>query len=100
MTIRTITKTVYLIAYHFGFMENSEVSYGMSAHAPDIGGVVVGVWPHRVTLPFPDDFNVHAAQIEALEAEKKQAIDAYQATVASINERLGKLLALSNEVAA
>ena len=100
MSIKTITKTVYLIAYHFAFQAPEQVSYGMSESAPALGDGVIGVWPHRVTLPFPKDWNMHAAQVAALEAEKQQAIAAYQATVASINERLGKLLALSNEAAA
>ena len=98
--MNTITKTVYLAAYHFAFMETGEVSYGMSDRQPDIGGVVLGSWPHSVTLPLPEDWNVHSAQVAALEAEKQQAVADYQATVASINERLGKLLALSNEVQA
>ena len=97
--MNTITKTVYLTAYQFQFMEPGTVSYGMSEHNPEIGAHVLGSWSHQVTLPLPEDFNVHAAQVAALEAEKTAAIAAYQATVASINERLGKLLALSNEAA-
>ena len=98
--MNTITKRVYLTAYHFDFMEPGAVSYGITGQEHDIGANVLGSWAHQVTLPLPEDFNVHAAQVAALDAEKQQAIAAYQATVASINERLGKLLALSNEVQA
>ena len=96
--MKTITKTVHLVAYHFDFMDAGEVNYGISAFAPDIGPKVLGSWPHEVTLPLPEDLIVHAAQVAALEAEKQQAMDTYRATLISINERLGKLMALTNEV--
>ena len=95
--MNTITKTIYLTAFHFDFMDVGEVSYGMSENEHDIGANVLGSWPHEVTLSLPEHFNAHAAQVAALEAEKTNAIAAYQATVASINDRLSKLLALSNE---
>jgi len=48
----------------------------------------------------PDDFNPIPAQVAALHARKAAALADYQRTVAEINDRLSKLLALTNEVAA
>lgn len=47
-----------------------------------------------VTIEFPDDFDPVPAQVAALEAEKRQAMNAYQQKVAEINEQLSKLQAL------
>ena len=98
--MNTITKKVYLVARHFSWLDIGEIHYSVSSIDQETGGSVLGCWPHEITLPLPEDFNVHAAQVAALEAEKAKAIADYQATVASINERLGKLQALSNEVQA
>lgn len=51
-----------------------------------------------VEFDTPDDFNPIPAQVAALEQEKGAALGAYQKTVAQINERLGKLLAITNQV--
>lgn len=51
-----------------------------------------------VEVEVPDDFNPIPSQVAALEAEKVAALEAYQVSVARINERLSKLLAISNEV--
>ena len=48
----------------------------------------------------PNDFNPIAGQVKALEAQKSEALDAYQKSVAGINERLSKLMAITNEVPA
>lgn len=45
----------------------------------------------------PDNFNPVPAQVAALEEEKRAALAAYQKTVAQINERLSKLLAITHE---
>ena len=95
--MNTFTQTVYLTAFHFSYMKAGEIHYNISAVEHGITGSALGSWPHKVTLPLPENFNVHSAQVAALEAEKTNAIAAYQATVASINDRLSKLLALSNE---
>jgi hypothetical protein len=50
-----------------------------------------------VTVEVPDNFNPVPAQVAALEAEKSKALAAYQKTVADINERLSKLLAITHE---
>ena len=94
----TITKTVYLVAYHWDWQTPGELIYGITDNKPKVGGCILGCWPHEVTLPMPEDFNAHAAQVAALQAEKAKAIADYMATAASINERLSKLQALTNEV--
>jgi len=48
----------------------------------------------------PDNFDPTAKQVAALEAAKQKAMDQYQRTVADINARLSKLLAITNEVEA
>ena len=96
----TITMKVYLTAHHFSWHKPGDVYYSIGSIEQELGGSALGCWPHEITLPLPEDFNVHTAQVAALEAEKAKAIADYQATVASINERLGKLQALTNEVQA
>lgn len=53
-----------------------------------------------VTVEVPDDFNPIPAQVAALEKEKDDALAKYRQSVADINERLSKLLAITNEVEA
>ena len=96
--MKTLTKTVHLVAHHFDFMDAGEVSYSITSYEMGSGSSILGSWPHEITLPLPEDFNVHAAQVAALEAEKQKAIADYQAAVVSINEQLSKLMALTNEV--
>lgn len=47
-----------------------------------------------IEVETPDDFDPAPKQVAALEAEKRKAMDEYQAKVASINERLSKLQAI------
>ena len=44
----------------------------------------------------PDDFNPVPGQVAALEEEKRKALDLYQRTLADINDKLSKLLAITN----
>ena len=50
-----------------------------------------------VTVEVPEDFNPVPAQVAALEKAKAEALAAYQKTVGELNDRLSKLLALTNE---
>lgn len=59
-------------------------------------GLYVG--PIKVTYDVPADWNPVADEIAKLQAQKKQALEDFQRTVAQINERLSKLQAI--EVAA
>jgi len=52
------------------------------------------------TFEPPSDLNLTAIEIDGLEAEKTKALANYQSTVANINERLSKLMAICNEVTA
>ena len=60
----------------------------------------VYVGAQTLTIEVPDDFNPIPAQVAALEKEKAAALAAYQRSVADINERLSKLLAITNEAEA
>ena len=51
-----------------------------------------------VSVEIPANFNPVPAQVAALEAQKLAALEKYQESVANINDRLSKLLALTNEV--
>ncbi len=75
--------------------------------APDVWAVKVDendkrvyIGQQTVTVEVPDDFNPVPQQVAALEKEKDDALAAYQKSVADINERLSKLLAITNEVEA
>lgn len=61
-------------------------------------GLYVG--PIEVTYDVPADWNPVAAEVATLEAQKKQALEDFQRTVAQINERLSKLQAITSEVTA
>lgn len=94
------TSTVYLTAWQFGSTKPGDVMWQISTHRFDPGTKgVLGQWPHEITVPLPDDFNPVAAEVASLEAQKLQALQQYQTSVAVINERLSKVLALTNEVA-
>ena len=71
---------------------------------PDIWSVRVDdnderiyVGPRQIEIDVPDDFNPIPQQVAALEREKAEALAKYQASVAQINERLSKLLAITHE---
>lgn len=63
-------------------------------------GERVYIGEQTVTVDVPDDFDPIPGQVAALEAEKKAALDNYHVAVRDINERLSKLLAITNEVEA
>ena len=58
---------------------------------------LVFIGQQSVTVEVPEDFNPVPAQVAALEREKLAALSAYQQSVADINTRLSKLLAITNE---
>ena len=86
------------------FMENNYTAdYSQMVWAPRIWAVRVRDENDRIFIgakdfevEVPDDWNPVPMQVAALEAEKKVALEKYQASVASINERLSKLLALES----
>ena len=82
-------------------------------YKPDYSGKhwIPGIWDIRVAddterifvgetsieVETPDDFNPIPTQVACLEKEKTAAVAEYQKKVAEINERLSKLLAITNE---
>ena len=98
--MKTIEIKGYLIGYVFGYDHSDPHKISWSFHcyydpktADDRQVVCI---PHTLVVDVPE-INVVAAQVAACEAAKVAALEAYQATVAQINERLSKLLAITNE---
>ncbi len=92
-----------------GFVHLSKRSHWDDANAPpnftfftfdasktDSGYIMVG--PASFEYGLPLDWNVVAAEVASLEEQKLTALAEYQKSMASINDRLSKLLALTNEV--
>jgi hypothetical protein len=52
----------------------------------------------QIKFEVPDDFNPIPHQVASLEREKAKALEEYQERVAEINDRLSKLLSITNEV--
>jgi hypothetical protein len=98
----------YVFMEH-GYQENANgrMDYSAMRWAPSVwkcrvpdedSRVFIGM--QIVEVETPDDFNPVPAQVAALEREKLAALEAYQKSVADINERLSKLLAITNDVEA
>ena len=93
-----------VVGYHFDHMEDGEICWAIQDNFyvtnPDArSDNVIHVQPLEVVVEVPDTINIVAAQVAALEREKIKVLEAYQRTVAQINERLSKLQAITNEVA-
>lgn len=69
-------------------------------HRPEETDERIYVGPRTVTVDVPENFNPIPQQVAALEREKAAALKAYQNSVADINERLSKLLAITNDAEA
>lgn len=61
---------------------------------PDDDADRVFIAERMFTVEIPDDFDPVPRQVAALEAQKREAMNAYLAKVADINERLSKLQAI------
>ena len=79
--------------------------YGKKEWVPQVWWVkvpetedLIFIGEQTVIVEVPDDFNPVPAQSAVLHRDKLAALKEYQARVASINERLSKLLAITNEV--
>ena len=96
--------TAYVfMEYDYHEDANGKKNYSAQIWAPAIWKCRVSDEEHRVFIgtqsvevDIPDDFNPIPAQVAALEKSKRDAMDAYQRTVAEINDRLSKLLAITN----
>lgn len=96
--MKTIARTVYLYAKapSHGAEVGLWISGNASLDAQHFGRVAATA---EVFFEVPD-LNPTALAIEELEAEKAEAAEKFRATMAAINDRLAKLQAISNEVAA
>jgi hypothetical protein len=96
----TITQTLYLTP--FRFKHHQEVTWmlsGSNYKASEHGALIASV-ERKVTVELPENFNPVAAEVASLQVQKTKALEAYQRTVAELNDRLSKLLAITNEPAA
>jgi hypothetical protein len=93
-----INLKAWIVGYHFDCMPEGAVSWRLRGWKPeaDSSGDTVAVIEHEVVIDEPV-VNVVAAQVAALEAAKTKALEAYQKTVAELNERLSKLQAITYE---
>lgn len=57
----------------------------------------VYIGEQTITIDIPDDFDPVPGQVAALRQKQAEALEKYQRTVAEINERLQKLLAIENK---
>ena len=69
----------------------------VKSYKPDDTEECVFISEATVTVEVPNDFNPVPSQVAALEREKLAALEDYQKSVADINNRLSKLLAITNE---
>ena len=58
------------------------------------------VMEHKLTFTLPDDFEPQSAEIAALEAMRDEAQKKFTEQVKTINERIQKLLAITNSAEA
>ena len=98
--MNTLTSKMYLTPFHF--RHNSDVTWILSSSQYKTGehGALQASVERIVTVDLPENFNPVAAEVASLQEQKTQALEAYQRTVAELNERLSKLLAITNEVPA
>ena len=71
--------------------------FNFDASGNELGYVMVG--PASFEYELPNGWNPVTAEVAGLEAKKAAALDAYQKSVAAINDRLSKLQALTNDTA-
>ena len=96
----TLTSKMFLTP--FRFKHNNDVTWMLSSSQYKAGehGALQASVERMVTVDLPPDFNPVAAEVSSLQEQKAQALEAYQRTVAELNDRLSKLLAITNEVEA
>ncbi len=69
-----------------------------SEYAADIWGVLVR--KETIEIEVPDDFDPRPQQVAALEAEKQKVRAEFAKRITDLDNEIGKLLAISNEVEA
>ena len=97
--MKTVTRTLYLTAFRWPHTPRGEISWAITPSEFKPGEHdALGCWPHKITVPMPEDFNPVSDEVASLEAQEIQALADYHKSVKTINERLSKLLAITNEV--
>jgi hypothetical protein len=93
--MNALTTTQYLTPFRFA---GDKVTWMLSSSKYRIGehGALCASIEREVTVDLPEDFNPVAAEVAALHAQKLLALEAYQRTVAQINDRLANLQALES----
>jgi hypothetical protein len=90
MTTITLHSHVY---QNHEYYEGSATSYYIFNSKCDALGLYIG--PIDVEYTIPSDFNPVAAEVASIEDLKLKALDAYNNSVQSLNERLSKLQAIT-----
>lgn len=98
--MKTVTLKAWVVGYHFDWCESGEIRWGISSVDGSGHNKVVYSAERDFEVEVPEEVNVTAVLVGNIEAQKRQALDDYQRTVAELNERLSKLQAITHEVAA
>lgn len=90
--MKTVTIKAFVYELDWGSGDKQYVPF-TSDDMGDKWHTLVG--PVEINYTIPDGYNHTAQKLAALEAEKAKVREAYQAKVAEINERIGKLQAIA-----
>ena len=98
----TLTMKMFLTPFRYSHMNAGDVHWALSSseYKPGEYNAIGASVERAVVVDIPENFNPVAAEVESLNARKVQALQDYQNTVAQINDRLSKLLAIECGVAA
>jgi len=91
---QTITQYLYMTHEYKADFTSKEWRPALWPYSGIENGERIYIGPLNVDVVIPDDFDPVPKQVAALEAEKLEALKAYQAKVGEINERLSKLQAI------
>ena len=96
----TLTNKMYLTPFKYGNCQDVTWLLSSSQYKHGEHGALHASYERTVTVDLPDDWNPVAAEVESLRIQKATALADYQRTVAQLNERLSKLLAITCEATA
>lgn len=86
----------HIVGYHFDYMPDGEIHWTFSLYYEGNPSLdTVHAFEHSFSVEVPDNIDLVAAQVAALNAKKIRLLDAYQDSVREINDRLSKLQALT-----
>ena len=90
----TVTIKGQLLGYHFDHMPEGKMHWSYQTGAVmEVSGTLLIVMPHNFEAEVPDDLNIVAMQVAALESEREKLGEEFRRSVAQINERLSRLQA-------